>query len=274
MLIAQITDLHYLRAGTRLFGYVDAHSFAEQAVARLIAGPERPDAVLVTGDLTNDGDAEDYQALADILRTLPCPVLVMPGNHDKRALMCDAFGLTPLPGTDKVAQTADGPVRLISLDSLVDEHHHGEIGPEQLAWLDKTLADAPDTPTLIAFHHPPFKTGIGFMDPTSLADAEALAAVLARYSNIEAVLCGHIHRTIVKRFAGTVAMTAPGTAHQVVLDFKTGQAPRWIMEPPGFMLHRWTSEEGLVSHVVQLGEHGAEAPFHNRHTQVDWKPVS
>jgi 3',5'-cyclic AMP phosphodiesterase CpdA len=102
-------------------------------------------------------------------------------------------------------------------------------------------------------HHPPFVTGIERMDP-GLRNTEALAAVVVRYPQIERILCGHLHRAIDCRFAGTVAGTAPSTAAQLRLDL-TAEAPlRFMFEPPGYQLHVWREDSGLVTHTAVFGE--------------------
>src|SRR5215471_2088690 len=61
-------------------------------------------------------------------------------------------------------------------------------------------------------------------------------------------LCGHLHRAIDCRFAGTVAGTAPSTGAQLRLDL-TAEAPlRFMHEPPGYQLHMWHKDSGLVPH--------------------------
>src|SRR5205085_544472 len=105
------------------------------------------------------------------------------------------------------------------LDTLVAGKHHGELCVERLEWLDRTLAAAPDRPTVVIMHHPPFMTGIDYMDKYGLENPGALAEIIARHSQIERILCGHLHRSIDCRFAGTVAGTAPSTAHQIALNF-------------------------------------------------------
>lgn len=269
MLIAQISDLHYRPAGVRLFGYVDVHAAARRAVDALNRHRPAIDAVIVTGDLTNDGDAVDYEALRLVLDGLAMPYRVITGNHDKRELVHATFPLAETPGTEgRYVWVEDfGPLTVIGLDTLVAGSGGGTLGGEQLGWLDGTLAARPDRPTIVCLHHPPFATGITFMDAHPLADGDALADVLRRHDHVEAVLAGHVHRVIQRRFAGTIAMTTPGIAHQVVLDLSDETRARWIMEPAGFLLHRWDGN-ALVSHAAWLGDYGPEAPFHNGHKDV------
>jgi hypothetical protein len=149
----------------------------------------------------------------------------------------------------------DWPVRLVALDTLIPGASGGRLCAERLAWLDTRLAEAPDRPTVVLMHHPPFVTGMRKMDEMGLDGIDALAAVIRRHPQVERLVCGHLHRSIVRRFAGTVACTSPATAHQLALDL--GEAPRLatVMEPPACLLHLWLDgAAGLVSHVSVIGD--------------------
>ena len=60
MLIAQLSDLHVCEAGRLANGVVDTNAFAAHAFAALRAAPNRPDLVLLTGDLVEAGRPEQY----------------------------------------------------------------------------------------------------------------------------------------------------------------------------------------------------------------------
>ncbi len=102
-------------------------------------------------------------------------------------------------------------------------------------------------------HHPPFATGITYMDNYSLDDAAAFAEVVRRHPVIERILCGHLHRAIDRRFAGTVAGTAPSTAHQIRINLVPGARISFNFEPPGYQLHVW-QDGNLVIHTALFGE--------------------
>ena len=268
MLIAQISDFHFLPKGILAFGRVDVAGCLERAIDHLNALQPQPDAVLITGDLTNDGDAAVWAELMGLLGRLEAPIYPLPGNHDDRELMRAAFAhldLFPAEGP-LCCYVGLGPVRLIGLDSLIPGDPAGRLGPEQLAWLDARLGEAPETPTLVALHHPPFRTGIDHMDAMMLEDGAALAAVIGRHPQVERVLCGHVHRSMQCRFAGTLGQIAPGTAHAVQLAL-AGQPSRWVMEPPGVLLHQWRDGRGLVSHLDFIGDFEV-GEFSDQHTQA------
>ena len=256
MLIAQISDLHFRPKGSLAFGRVDVAGCLERAIDHLNALEPRPDAVLITGDLTDDGRVADWAQLMATLARLEPPFYPLPGNHDDRELMrlaCADLGLFGHAGPLRFAVDL-GRLRLIGLDSVIPGDAAGRLGPEQLGWLDSRLAEAMDKPTLVALHHPPFRTGIDHMDGMMLEDGAALAAVIGRHPQVARVLCGHVHRSVQCDFAGTIGQIAPGTAHAVQLTL-TGEPARWVLEPPGMLLHQWQEGRGLISHVDFIGRY-------------------
>jgi 3',5'-cyclic-AMP phosphodiesterase len=88
-----------------------------------------------------------------------------------------------------------------------------------------------------------------------------MAAVVQRHPQVERVVCGHLHRPIQRRWAGTVVLTAPSTAHQVDLNLHPGASSGFVMEPPACLLHVWTDALGLVTHTSYIGDFGGPQPF-------------
>jgi Icc protein len=255
MIIAQISDPHIVLPGALLYGRVDTADFLQRAVAELSRLDPPPDIVVITGDLVDKGEPAEYERLRSLLAPLTRPVFVIPGNHDAREPLRAAFGGDGYLPRDGFLQYAveDHPVRLVALDTLIPGEGGGELCAERLLWLDRTLAAAPERPTLVMMHHPPFATGIARMDRAGLRGIDAFAAVIARHGQIERILCGHLHRAIDRRFAGTVAGTAPSTAHQIRLDLRPGASLRFVFEPPGYQLHSW-QDGALVSHTAVFGD--------------------
>lgn len=271
-LLAQVTDMHIKAGGKLSYRVVDTEASLARCVAHLLKLPQRPDAVLFTGDLTDFGGADEYQNLRRLLVPLPMPVFLMPGNHDDPGRLRAAFPEHAYlrQRTDHVDYVIEEfPVRLVALDSTVPRASGGELRAAQLGWLDETLGAAPRTPTIVALHHPPFWTGIGHMDRVGLANPEALERVIARHPQVERVVSGHLHRSIVTRFGGTIASTCPSPAHQVALDLSEDAQSQFVMEPPGLQLHLWREGTGLVTHTGAIGDFAGPYPFYEDGVLID-----
>lgn len=262
MLIAQISDLHIMPEGRLMSGRVDTAPYLKRAVAHILALDPRPDVVLATGDLVDAGSPAEYARLRGILAALPMPVYLIPGNHDARdALRAGFADHGHLQDSDFVQYVIEEhPLRLIALDTLVPGAGHGELCDARLDWLAARL-DESDRPTIIFMHHPPFACGIHEFDTISLnRGAECLAEIVRHNPQVERVLCGHVHRPVQIRWAGTLASIGPSTAHQATLDLRPDVPISFTMDPPAIALHHWRGG-ALVTHLSYVGEFDGPHPF-------------
>jgi len=263
MLIAQLSDTHVCAGGAPLLGRIDTTGALAAAIAHLRRLSPQPDAVLLTGDCVDRGDPAEYETLTGLLAQLPCPLYALPGNHDSRSAFRAAFADRPwMPPADgaylhyvaDLLPKAGGPgLRLIALDSLVPGQPYGAIDPPRLQWLAARLDEAPDQPTLIAMHHPPFRTGIEHMDAMNCDGGDAMADLIARHPQVVRLVCGHVHRAVSLPWGGTVASIAPSPAHAVDLDLQPGRPATLILEPPALQLLYWCPETGLIGHLSPIG---------------------
>jgi 3',5'-cyclic AMP phosphodiesterase CpdA len=256
MLIAQITDTHIKPDGVLAYGRLDTAPYLARAVRHLLALKPRPDVVLATGDLVDGGRRDEYRRLRDLLAPLPMPVYLIPGNHDDRDALAAAFpdhAYLPRGGRFMQYVVEGYPVRLIALDTLVPGRVGGLLCAERLGWLAARLDEAPERPTVIFMHHPPFVTGIAQMDVHGLENPAELADVVRRHRQVQRIVCGHLHRPIQALVGGTLATTAPSTAHQIALDLED-EPLAFTMEPPACQLHVWSAGTGLITHTSYIGE--------------------
>jgi len=275
MLIAQITDLHIVAAGKMFhsprraipaadptWSHIDTGACLARAVATLNALTPRPDVTVITGDLTEHGSGEEYENLRTLLAPLEMPVYMILGNHDSREGLRRAFGGDGYLPADGFLHYAidDHPVRIIALDTHIPGAGGGELCTERLAWLDRTLAAERDKPTIVIMHHPPFETAIEHMDHAGLSNPEAFAAIIRENPQVERILCGHLHRTIDVRFAGTVAGTAPSAAHQLQMNLCPTAPAEFNFEPPGYQLHLWRNGR-LITHTAVIGDWPGPFPY-------------
>jgi Icc protein len=247
MLIAHLSDPH-VRAGA---AGAETAMGLHRALGRLLSLDRRPDCVVITGDLVEKGLDEQYDMLVDVLGDFPLPVHLVTGNHDDPKLLATRFAGTPLlGGGDGVTYAVDyDDAVVVALHSPEPNGPGGVLGGEQLAWLDSTLARRPDTPALVALHHPPTRMGIPFLDGMGLKDAAAFGEVLARHPQVIRVLAGHIHRTVTATFAGIIVSVAPSTYRQSTLTMRADGPMGYVHEPAGFLVHLVDGRE-CVTHLV------------------------
>ncbi len=242
-LLAQLTDTHVVAPDHGGELYVDNNQRLRLAVDRVMAETVLPDVVVLTGDLTDQGTDAEFAIVLNELSRLSMPVLAVPGNHDRRESFRAAFDMGW--ADDHLSWSTDiGPVTIVGLDTLptvqVDEGgdviHDGRFDEQRARWLDETLADT-ERPTVIAMHHPPFATGIGWMDATGLDDRQSFADVIGRHAHVGRILCGHMHRAITTSISGVIASTGLSTIHQVELNLAPDAPPQVVCDPPGYQLH-------------------------------------
>jgi len=254
-LIAHMTDLHLRPRGLACYRVSDTNMYAERAIHALNALTPRPDALVISGDLTDRSDPREYAVARSLFARVDMPVYLIPGNHDStedmRVAMADFPGISDSTG-EKIFYAADiGTVRLIALDTHLPNDPRGRLGTVQLQWLDERLKEN-SRPTLIALHHPPALSGIRHMDAIGLTDADALAEVIAPHRHVERILCGHLHRPIIAGFAGKIMTLSPSTCHQVVLDLTEEGPALFNFEPAAYYLHYHSPRTGVVTHMAYV----------------------
>lgn len=248
VLLAQLSDLHIGATQEE----ADPLARLKTVVEAVLALPNPVDAVLVSGDLSDDGSSETYRQARAQLERFPCPVHVLPGNHDDRARLREAFAL-PGDGAEPINYSADvGGLRLVALDSNVPGRDPGAFPPRTLAWLDEELAKEPERPTMLALHHAPLATGLPGWDAINLApeEREALAGVVARHPQLRMIVGGHLHRIAAASLAGCPVLSAPSAYLQALPDFDFEDEDVEMVGPPGFALHVFS--DGVLSSQVEM----------------------
>jgi hypothetical protein len=129
------------------------------------------------------------------------------------------------------------------------------------AWLDERLSEAKEQPTILFMHHPPVKCGVAETNIDGFVGVERLGEIVAKYTNIERLICGHIHLPAHARWSGTVVSTAPSLGMQLVLDLALKRPSEFTLEAPGYQLHHWSSDKALITHTVYIRPIDGPYPF-------------
>lgn len=264
MLIAQISDTHIVERGRKTLGVAPMEDNLARVIAHINALDPRPDVVLLTGDVTDNGTPEQMANAARLLDELDCPHYVIPGNHDTRAALWSQFGGAACPSRsgEFIAYVIDQfDMRLIALDSTIAGAAGAELCAARLAWLEGRLKEAPERPTLIFLHHPPVKCGVLETDQDGFIGAERFGAMVQRYASVERVICGHIHLPTHTGWHGTIVSTCPGMGMRLGLDLSMTKESEFLLDDPGYLLHHKSDQGVLVSHVIRVDAAKGPYPF-------------
>ena len=250
--IAQISDLHIRRRdGATFAGRLRAAALS-RCIARL--NTLSPDFVIVTGDLTQHGYLEEYLHLRELLAELLIPFFLIPGNHDDRDALRNVFSDHQylFQTSPHISYTIDaGALRVVALDSTEPGKTGGYLDSARLTWLRSCL-QALNCPTILAFHHPPFETGVWPVDTYPFENVEALAEIVVGNPHVQRIISGHVHCALAAQWGGTLACTSPTPSSQVLLKGAPQKRRFLAFERAGFLLHVYDDTESLTTRVARF----------------------
>lgn len=253
--LLHLSDPHLLGGPQPLHGVVDSEARLRQLFEEVTASGARPEAVIFTGDLADQGEAEAYVKLRAIVepacKVLGARVIWAMGNHDDRANF--RVGLLDQPADDTPVDHSYfiNGLRIITLDTTVPGFHHGELSPAQLEWLAAELETPAPDGTILALHHPPVPSVLDLAVLVELRGQAALAGVL-RNSDVRAILGGHLHYSTTATFAGIPVSVASATCYTQDLNVPVGGTRGRDGGQAFNLVHVY--EHTIVHSVALLGE--------------------
>jgi Icc protein len=227
--LIQITDCHISADSSVLYRDRDPVSGLTRIVQT--AAEWKPDLVLATGDMSEDGSDDSYRTIFGILDHMGSPVLGLPGNHDDCTVMQNHCPDGPWVGAHAASK---GNWTIILLNSTEPEEIEGSFGEQTLESLRDILEQTVSSHVLLALHHQPVPVGAPWIDRYALRSPEQFWNVVDQAPQVRCVVWGHIHQDFRSRRKGmmllgapsTVANSLPGT-QRLELD-PGGPACRWI----------------------------------------------
>lgn len=249
-ILLHLSDTHLLAEGRKLGGRYDVSALLDAVAARIRRMRPTPDAIVVTGDLTDLGEPGAYRSLRAVLEPLAAELgaalIWVVGNHDERPALREHL-LDETPSEEPVIGVWDlDGLRLIALDSSVPGWHHGNLDPDQLDWLRAELAVPAPLGTLLALHHPPLPSHIPFFDILELQNQDAFAEAI-RGTDVRGILAGHLHYAMSGTFAGVPVSVAAATCYTMDLALPPEEV-NGMDAGQGFnLVHVW---EDTITHTV------------------------
>jgi Icc protein len=247
--VLQFTDTHFFGSTEgRLMG-VDTSVTFRQVLELAHDQQGTPDFYLLTGDLSQDETLESYERFAEATSGLRAPAYFLPGNHDARPLMQQAFTSHGSPFKSDMSFVR-GDWHIILLDSQVEGEVHGRISADELNRLESALSKHPNMHTLVSLHHHPVPVGSPWIDEIKVENSDELLAIIERHEQVKMVLCGHIHQEFEATLNSVRYFGTPSTCVQ----FKPrSQGFAIDAIPPGY---RWIqlNPDGTVETAVARAE--------------------
>ena len=251
--LLQLTDPHLFGDETEeLYGQRTADTFRATLDAAL--REERPDALLLTGDLVEDESRAGYEFLRELLDGTGLPAWCLPGNHDDPGIMAEVLNSGPvryLGSADWLHWTG------VFLNTHIPGAPGGRLSGDELRRLDETLREAADKPAIVCLHHQPLPVGSPWLDRYGLANANAFRSLLAGHPQVRAVCWGHVHQAFDEQRDGIRWLGTPSTGAQF-----TPQTERCVMDkrPPGYRRLNLHDDGQLSTHVRWLEELAPSSP--------------
>ncbi len=214
--VIQITDTHLFAAEDGcLLSVNTADSFlsvVEAARAQSFAF----DAILATGDISQDHSNESYRRFVEGIAPLKRPCFWLPGNHDDKSGMGSVLSDHLVSQPDHLLLGENWYV--IFLDSQILGVPHGRLNEDQLALLENKLSLYPGRHALVLLHHNPLPVGSAWLDQHCLKERDRFWEVIARHNNVRGVVCGHVHQDSQSEYQGVQVLTTPSTCIQFKPD--------------------------------------------------------
>jgi len=199
MKIVQLSDIHV------------GSQFQEEVFEKVIddVNSLKPDAVILTGDLTNEGLVSEYEKCRDLISKIDVEKIIsVSGNHDYRNTGYLIFKkFFPFQTVNEL----NDDVVLVTLGTARPDRNEGEVGYRQTLWLERTMRKYEKKTKILAMHH--HLIGIpdtGSERVTILDAGDVLRTILD--TNVDLVLCGHKHRPWVWNFNNLSIVNAGTTS--------------------------------------------------------------
>ncbi|MGH8120608.1 MAG: phosphodiesterase [Gammaproteobacteria bacterium] len=209
--LLQFTDTHVYAEPGQCFDGVDTAATLADVIAHAGKFCPLPDAILLTGDLVHEPSPAAYDRLSAILCSVERPVFCIPGNHDQPELMHQILDA----GNISMAKSIHFERWIIVLlNTFLPDTHAGNLGADELVFLDQILTEYKDNHALICLHHPPVSIGSPWMDRMGLQNPAALFAIVDRHPQVRGILWGHIHQEFKCERHAVKLMATPSTCLQ------------------------------------------------------------
>jgi 3',5'-cyclic-AMP phosphodiesterase len=248
--VLQLTDLHLFADRARRLMGIPTRELLLTVTAHVQRSGVEVDHVVVTGDHTHDELPETYRAVREILEPWGDRLWLVPGNHDDRTALREAFAdRVGGTGADRVEFAfRAGAWLCLGLDTHVPGSVAGRIDASQVDRIRDEIDRHRPAHVALFMHHPPVELGCTWLDRIGLEGRELLQQLIVEDARIRLACCGHVHHESSHVVGAATIVTTPSTG----LQFDpVGDSATFATAPPGYRLIELT-DDGCTTEVVRL----------------------
>ena len=199
MLIVQLSDIHV------------GSQFQDAVFDKVVkeVNEIKPDAIVITGDLTNEGLIKEYEKCKELVSKFNCKKIIsISGNHDYRNSGYLTFKkFFPFETINELEKD----VVLVTVGTARPDRNEGEVGYRQNLWIERTMQKYRDKVKILAMHHHLVGIPDTGSDRVTVIDAgDVLRTILD--TKVDLVLCGHKHRPWIWNFKDLSIVNAGTTS--------------------------------------------------------------
>jgi len=260
MRIAHISDFHLpTKPGQSVNNTLPDANLIE-AVAVLKQQTPKPDLIVLGGDMLEDGQKGNYEAIAELFNDIQVPLHTVVGNRDDLKALKKSSLVEKGKNYPGYGSFDHGKLHLIFLNTAGTGKSLGNIEEEQLLWLSEDLWANHDKPILMFMHHHPIDSGIPWLDKMKLENADTFWEIVPPYSkNILGVFFAHLHIQVSTAVRGVLVASPPAVCFQYSGNSDSSKE-ELSAEQPGFNLidiKDWRAKVRTVRFAAPSADRGA-----------------
>ncbi len=249
--VLQLTDTHLFADNSQKLMGVDTHETLQEVVALFLQSGQKPDLVVLTGDLSQDETIESYTRLAEIISQIGVPTHYLPGNHDQDNLvMAKAFASYAqiFRSSQNIRMKS---WQIILLNSSQKQKVGGYLSFDELDRLDRCLTVFPNQHAMVCLHHHVLPVESDWMDAIALENQEEFLKIIDRHDQVKAVVSGHAHQEFAAKRRGVAFMTTPSTCVQFAKSEKLTVDDKL----PGYRMLELYEDGSMNTEVFRLSDY-------------------
>ena len=242
--LVHITDMHLFKSKESLYKEVNSFDSYNEVLTNIKESNWKPNALIVTGDISNDGSIESYNNAFNEFISLKIPVLCVPGNHD-----CKENLITCLPRNISSRLQIISDWVFIGLDTSLKANPSGFLNSNELSTLKAHIEEHCKKNIIICFHHQPVLISSKWIDEIGLENKKEFFEIIEKYKNIKGIFFGHIHQEFNSSINNIGIYGTPSTCKQ----FKPGKKKFELdVLPPAYRRIELSRNGTIKSNVVWI----------------------